>query len=246
MNTDSQFNDRSRLHSADDASCNVSREVTSRGDVQHTNDLTGAMDMVKRNTSMDLQREGFELLSAYLDGEVTAAERKQVEELLASDPSVQKLHNRLLKLRHGLRSIPVPQQQPVEVTVKKVLERLQHRRSRLIGLFGGAAIAACAFGAISGLFSGESNLQQFAQRSTVTQPNAQQAKEPVISSNPSTGMETTATQPSKPTLMVAINSPIVPIPKAARSAPESKSIDKDMDLQQEVPTLEDGLEDGLN
>jgi hypothetical protein len=34
----------------------------------------------------------FELLSAYIDGEVTAAERKQVEEWLATDPTVQQLH----------------------------------------------------------------------------------------------------------------------------------------------------------
>ncbi len=41
---------------------------------------------------MDMyQRDRFELLSAYLDGEVTAAERRQIEQWLATEPEVQSL-----------------------------------------------------------------------------------------------------------------------------------------------------------
>jgi len=36
-----------------------------------------------------LKRDRFELLSAYLDGEVTAAQRQQVEDWLGNDPEVQ-------------------------------------------------------------------------------------------------------------------------------------------------------------
>ena len=190
MNTNSEFDDRS---SSQPPSGLPNRNA------RHTNDFTGAMDMVKRDR--------FELLSAYLDGEVTAAERKQVEDWLAHDQSVKLLHQRLLKLRSSLRTMPVPRsQQPVAETVDKVLGRLHHR-SRLLHMFGGAAIAACAFGVVSGLFSGDSRTMQFAKQPIEqTQPNA--VKPPAASA-----------------IMVAvsINEPLVTIPKAAKISPENSS-----------------------
>lgn len=84
MTTDSHFNDHSQLQFNLDLP---------DGEAEHTNELTGAIDMVKRDR--------FELLSAYLDGELTAAERRQVEELLANDQAVKCLYVRLLKLRQG-------------------------------------------------------------------------------------------------------------------------------------------------
>ncbi|MBF2064683.1 MAG: transcriptional regulator [Calothrix sp. C42_A2020_038] len=204
MNTNSQFNERSRSQ----ANRGLSRE-----DSRRTNDSTGAMDMVKRDR--------FELLSAYLDGEVTATERKQVEEWLANDQSVQMLYNRLLKLRQSLRTLPIPEpQQPVEETVNKVLDKLERRRLRLVGLFGGAAIAACAFGALSGLFGGDSRVIQFASRPS----NIQSAStKPNVASTP---------------LMVAINNPVIPIPKTDQVVPINPS-------QRQTPYAEDGLEDIL-
>jgi negative regulator of sigma E activity len=188
MNTNSEFNDRS---------CSKpSKKRLDENVVEHTNDFTGAMDMVKRDR--------FELLSAYLDGEVTAAERKQVEQLLMEDSSTLGLYNRLLKLRHGLRSLPIPQpEQPVEKTVEKVFERLQRRRLRLVSLFGGTAIAACVLGAVSGLFNGETSSFQFAQRPI------QQVKEQV---------QQKPAQPSvaSSSLMVAINNPVIRIPKTEK------------------------------
>ncbi len=189
MNTNSEFDDRFR--SQQPSGC-------ANGDARHTNDFTGAMDMVKRDR--------FELLSAYLDGEVTAAERKQVEDWLVHDQSVKQLHQRLLKLRSSLRTMPVPQsQQPVAETVDRVLERL-HGRSRLLHMFGGAAIAACAFGVVSGLFSGDSRTMQF-------------AKQPIEQTQPK------AVKPATRPIMVAvsINQPVVTIPKTAKISPENSS-----------------------
>ncbi len=183
MNTNSQFNDRSQSQA---------KKSLSERDVKHTNDFTGAMDMVKRDR--------FELISAYLDGEVSATERKQVEEWLVNDQSAKTLYNRLLKLRQSLRTLPIPEsQQPIEETVEKVLGKLQRRRLRLAGLFGGAAIAACAFGALSGIFSGDSIGTQFA-------------------SKPASQSVATKLNSSK-TLMVALNQPVFPIPKTAEVAP---------------------------
>ncbi|NJL11167.1 MAG: transcriptional regulator [Calothrix sp. SM1_7_51] len=148
MNTDSQFEDSSQKR--------VNFDSLSKNAIS-TNELTGDKHMEKRDR--------FELLSAYLDGEVTAAERKQVEEWLASDPSVQNLHRRLLSLRQGLRSIPIPQSQlPVEDTVKQVMTKLRRRSQRTWALRG-AAVAACLIGAVSGLLLNNSReTLQFAQK----------------------------------------------------------------------------------
>jgi anti-sigma factor RsiW len=63
-----------------------------------------------------LQRDRFELLSAFIDGEVTAAERKQVQQLLATDSDMQRLHSRLMKLRQGLQKLPC---QPQKLRLKR-------------------------------------------------------------------------------------------------------------------------------
>ncbi|MDM9584578.1 MULTISPECIES: zf-HC2 domain-containing protein [unclassified Nostoc] len=187
MTTDSQFYDRSPLQLPQDLS---------DGMAKHTNESTGLMDMVKRDR--------FELLSAYLDGEVTATERRQVEEWLANDASVQCLYARLLKLRQGLRTLPVPAaQQSPEETVQQVLSRLR-RRSRLNWMVGSAAVAACAIGAISGLVGGGSMVQQLAQRPQ---------RVPIQTSSASI-------VPPSP-LMVGLNNPVIEIPKAAVASPEN-------------------------
>ena len=49
----------------------------------------------------------FELLSAYLDGEVTSEQRQQVQELLKQDPETKALYQRLLALREGFQNLPV-------------------------------------------------------------------------------------------------------------------------------------------
>ena len=188
MTTGYQFDDRSQWQFPK----NLPDEM-----VKHTNKSTGAIDMVKRDR--------FELLSAYLDGEVTAAERRQVEEWLADDAAVQCLYARLLKLRQGLLNLPIPEsQQSPETTVNQVLKRLR-RRSQLAWTFGGAAIAACFIGAVPGLFpSGESMRPQLAQQPQVEPKQAEIV--PVVA-------------PDSP-LMVALNNPVIEIPKAAIAAPE--------------------------
>ncbi|MGD1950275.1 MAG: anti-sigma factor family protein [Leptolyngbyaceae cyanobacterium] len=57
----------------------------------------------------------FELLSAYVDDEVTAEERKLVAQWLTDDPVTQQMYQRLLMLRQAIRIAPVPAQPPVQV-----------------------------------------------------------------------------------------------------------------------------------
>ena len=146
-------------------------------------------------TQMDsLQRDRFELLSAYIDGEVTAAERKQVQELLATDSEMQRLYSRLIKLRQGMQQLPVPA--PVataQQTAQQVFSRIDRRRNRRTVFWGGAAIAALFVSAVSGIFPGSrSAVLQLAQK-----PNAD--AEP---------------------LEIALNQPVIEIPKGAVAEPE--------------------------
>lgn len=143
-----------------------------------------------------IQRDRFELLSAYLDGEVTAVERKQVEAWLASDTAVQRLHSRLLKLRHGLQNMPVPASpQATEQTVQNVLHRID-RQPKLSLVWGGAAIAALFVGALV------SSILPISQ--TPAPQIAKGSQQPGIESPQTNGNEA---------LLVALDKPLVAIPK---------------------------------
>lgn len=151
----------------------------------HTNQSIGAINMLKRDR--------FELLSAYLDGEVTAAERRQVEAWLANDPEIQRLYGRLIKLRQGLRTMPVPPAQHAEQTVQQVFARLD-RRPKIAKVWGGAAVAAVLISILPGVLPrSHSSIHQLAQS-----PQQQALPENV---------------------MIALNSPVVEIP-AALAVPE--------------------------
>jgi len=91
-------------------------------------------------------------------------------------------------------------QQSTEAAVEQVLTRLR-RRSRLNWMVGGAAIAACAIGALSGLVTSGSRTPQLARI------------EPIQTSSASM-------VPPSP-LMVGLNKPVIEIPKAAVASPEN-------------------------
>lgn len=138
-----------------------------------------------------LKRDRFELLSAYLDGEVSASDRRQVEAWLASDASAQQLYARLLRLRqglHGLRTLPVPAERPVEQTVSQVMKRLERKPRRSAMAWGGMAAAAALFaGAVT----------------TVVAPSDLSPHVNVISAQ------------SDSQLMIALDRPVIDIPDIA-------------------------------
>jgi anti-sigma factor RsiW len=162
-----------------------------------------------------LQRDRFEMLSAYLDGEVTATERRQVEEWLAHDPSVQQLHARLLKLRQAFRVMPAPApSQPVEAAIDQVFAKID-RRPKLDVIWGGRrtrnfalplSLAAMFVGAVTVFGLNRSNAPG------VPQPIAVQ-------------------QPAEPTetggLMVALDQPVVSMPQDStpEKSPNGKTFD---------------------
>jgi Putative zinc-finger len=101
----------------------------------------------KRDTTTDLEGmygDRFELLSAYLDGEVSPAERQQVQSWLDSDPQTQHLYQRLLKLRQGWQQIAAPTTVvQADVLAGKIFARIDRRKNnRKILFWAGGAIAA--------------------------------------------------------------------------------------------------------
>ncbi len=140
-----------------------------------------------------IQRDRFELLSAYLDGEVTAAERRQVETWLATDSCTQQLYRRLLSLRQGLQMLPVARsEQSVEQLVNRVTARVEHQPRRLV--WGGLAVAGLLVGALFNALP-----QERYAPSLVTAPSQMPEQHEAV---PSQG------------LMIALNHPPIEIPKA--------------------------------
>ncbi|BAQ66727.1 anti-sigma factor [Geminocystis sp. NIES-3709] len=131
----------------------------------------------------------FELLSAYLDGEVTAEQRKQVQELLSNDPEIQGLYRRLLYLRQEINNLPTPSS---ECSAKQLSDAVfarvdQEKKQHKIWLWSGGTIAAVILASVSGLFSpNRTPLLQMAQENNST--------------------------PKNETLIIALNEPLIEIP----------------------------------
>lgn len=143
------------------------------------------------------ERDRFEMLSAYLDGEATAQERLQVQGWLDTDPETQQLYRRLLQLRRGLKEMPVPSAQPTQQLTAGVFRRLRQRRWKQAAFVGSGAIAAVFVGMMSGVFPGSNSGWQYAETQSVPEMAI-----------------------TEDTLTIAINRPVVEIPKAAIAPPE--------------------------
>jgi anti-sigma factor RsiW len=152
-----------------------------------------------------IHRDRFELLSAYMDGEVTADERRQVEGWLATDANMQRLHNRMLNLRQAFQSMPVPSsdQASVQQTVDAVLAKVD-RRSPGRWVWGGIAAAAVGLAAVGAMVMGDRSLMpQLANRSNTSDTTSQPAPDAVESAP----------------MLVALDKPLVSIPKEPVAEP---------------------------
>jgi anti-sigma factor RsiW len=179
-------------------------------DPLHSESLDSSSNRQIARSQETIQRDRFELLSAYMDGEVTADERRKVEDWLANDPTVQQLHARLLNLRHAFQSMPVPVTDDASVrkTVDAVLAKVD-RRPRLSVIWGGIAIAAVAVGAVTtALLNGDrSPIPQIADRST-----------------PSQAVQPSAA-PDSASMLVALDKPLVSLPKTPVANPADSTQD---------------------
>ncbi len=204
--------------SCDDALKSVSRSVC--GHQYSSLDCSSAgLDMLKRDR--------FELLSAYLDGEVTAAERREVEALLATDPVAQCLHQRLLRLRQELRSMPCPVviKESKDQLVGRVLARTYHRTCQLL-VWGGMTAALI----LTSLVSLQWDDGRWSPQVTTSPQDSHSATNPALpdqrmaidtSSLEPSGSSTSNAPSSDGALMVALNRPVIAIPKARSSGSEA-------------------------
>ncbi|MEG4304890.1 zf-HC2 domain-containing protein [Microcoleus sp. D3_18a_C4] len=158
-----------------------------------------------------MMRDRFELLSAYLDGEVTATERRQVEEWLTNDPTTKRLYSRLLMMQQSFQAMPVPAaEQSAEELAAKVLQRVE-RKPKRTWILGGSAIAALLVAVVSGVGGGR---QLFAP---------QFARSPVPAE--SDGLIMALNEPlvemvNPNDLMLGVNAPIMEIPKVGVATPQ--------------------------
>ncbi len=89
------------------------------------------------------QRDCFELIGAFLDGETSPEESQRVRQLLAEDPQARKLYQRLQALRQGLRHLPEPEPSiDAESLAERVFAANDRRLYRRAIWWGGGAIAA--------------------------------------------------------------------------------------------------------
>jgi anti-sigma factor RsiW len=97
--------------------------------------------------------EHFELLSAYLDGELSPEETTKIQSLLQTDQSLQQEYQQLLKLKEKIRQLrPVNPCFSPEQLSQGVFAKVEQRRKKHKWLWGGSAIAAVSVAALTSLF----------------------------------------------------------------------------------------------
>ncbi|WP_052128902.1 anti-sigma factor family protein [Neosynechococcus sphagnicola] len=163
----------------------------------------------------------FELLSAYLDGEVTTAERRQVESWLDTDPKVQRLYSRMLRLRAEVKALPLPVSPEVaaDQMAARVFAQIDRRpRRMLIWGTAAAAIAATCVAAVAGWVGGDRSLIPNVASATKTPQ--------IIAFTPTP--EATSGIDITDSLMIALDQPVVQIPHAQGSeSPQPQGLQPD-------------------
>ena len=126
--------------------------------------MTSKFESFPHNSSAQAQNQetenlipdSFELLSAYIDGELTASERNRVQIWLDQDPEVKQLYTQLLTLQSQMQNSWAP---PSDTSVSEVslkvfreLDRTYRRQRRL--MWGSGVLAASILAALSGIIPG--------------------------------------------------------------------------------------------
>lgn len=137
-----------------------------------------------------LPTDCFELLSSYIDGELSAAEKNQVQQWLDQDPQIKQLYTQLLKLQSNMQcSVANPCDKSTAQITAGVFQSIDHHRRQRKLVWGSSAIAATIMASLTGIIPGFNPLQL----KMANQPHPQQT----------------------PTVMlaVAVDKPAINIPK---------------------------------
>jgi hypothetical protein len=112
------------------------------------------------------KRDRFELLSAYLDGEVTPEERQIVLDWMECDPKARCLYDRLIRIRQGLRTDCARSCPDTDTVVTQVFQSLNYR----LQLVGMAGVGVFVLGILSLLSGGIGHHQNFWRWASNQQP----------------------------------------------------------------------------
>jgi anti-sigma factor RsiW len=155
--------------------------------------------------------ERFELLSAYLDNEVTAAERQRVEVWLRKDASLKRQYDSLQAMSQQFQSLEAPARSAsVEQTLNAVMKRVD-RRPRFAVFAGLGTAAAALVATLVSLSGGNVGTPQIATRSPEIQSPTVQA--PTIAVNGTEFLTPGTPTPVNPhSLLLALERPPVEIP----------------------------------
>ncbi len=153
-----------------------------------------------------LDPQQFQLLSAYLDGEATVSERRQVQNWLDTDPKIKEIYLQLVQLRSRLQTAPVPASHSSVKQLATLIFQHLNQRTRVMVAWGGTAIAALLVMAVSGNLGRVPMVAQ-SQNFKDSEPLQIALNEPLIPIvNPNA-------------VSISVDQPIIPIPKAAVSTP---------------------------
>ncbi|WP_190399181.1 zf-HC2 domain-containing protein [Pseudanabaena sp. FACHB-1998] len=151
------------------------------------------------NNAMKTPEERFELLSAYIDGEVSESEEQLVEQWLSEEVDFRRLYQQQIKLRQLLIDLPVPVaanssvKAETEVIIDRVMaevdKRSQRRKWKLAGI--GISVAAVV-GVFGSMFTFNSNPQFSPVANSIKTPT------PVV----------------EEPILIAMEEPLVPLPKS--------------------------------
>jgi predicted anti-sigma-YlaC factor YlaD len=156
---------------------------------------------VSLNQEIELPTDSFELISAYLDGELSPIQRHRVQKWIDQDPQMKAIYSKLLVLQSQIQGLEAPpHQRTVGEITEQVFQSLDRRRRQRRLLLGGSAIAASCLVAITGLISG-------------MMPTSLRLAQSLSSSKIVPEIESNEIEPNNVMLAVALNKPAINIPK---------------------------------
>ncbi|MCA6574678.1 MAG: zf-HC2 domain-containing protein [Pseudanabaena sp. M158S2SP1A06QC] len=151
------------------------------------------------NNSMITPNERFELLSAYIDGELTEAEEQLVEQWLSDDVDFRRIYLQQMKLRQSLIDLPVPvatnssAKKETEIMIDRVFAEIDKRSQRRKWKIAGIGISVAAVVGVFGSLFTLSSSPQFSPVANSVKSPAPVVEEPVL---------------------IAMEEPLVPLPKS--------------------------------
>lgn len=151
------------------------------------------------NNSMTISEERFELISAYIDGEVTETEEQLVEKWLFDDVEIRRIYQQQIKLRQLLIDLPVPVaanssvKASTNVMIDRVMAEIDKRSQRRKWKLAGVGISVAAIVGIFGSMFTFNSSPQFSPVANSFKVPAPVSEEPIL---------------------IAMEEPLVPLPKS--------------------------------